>query len=145
MFVTWSMIKLASLKILAYVAFNSSAWTWHKIHDKSKLLATSTCAFLYKNRIDLWSSIILITSTSGKPEQFRVFPDNNFITTFFELHFVLSFKQNVNRQRVWMLLNTRLFRGNALSMFDNALQTFYNDLEMVFNVFRFRWGTLPTF
>jgi len=44
-----------------------------------------------------------------------------------------------------MLLNARLFRGNALSMFDNALQTFCNDLEMVFNVFRFRWGTLPTF
>ena len=44
-----------------------------------------------------------------------------------------------------MLLNARLFRGNALSMFDNALQMFCNDLEMVFNVFRFRWGTLPTF
>ena len=44
-----------------------------------------------------------------------------------------------------MLLNTRLFHGDELSMFDNALQTFCNDLEIVFKVFRFHRGTLPTF
>ena len=42
----------------------------------------------------------------------------------------------------WMLRNIKLFRLNALPMFENALQMLWNDFEMIFNEFSISLGNI---